>query len=84
MPPGPEWWAWELELTPHLLKRMLDRQFSETDLRQMLETWRACRPSEEPGRYVIATTFDQREWEVVVEPLADRQVVLVITAYAVQ
>jgi hypothetical protein len=32
----PEWWEWELELTPHLLKRMVDRQFDEVDLRTML------------------------------------------------
>ncbi len=32
----PEWWDWELELSPHLLKRMEDRQFNEVDLRTML------------------------------------------------
>ena len=32
----PDWWDWELELTPHLLKRMIDREFSEVDLRIML------------------------------------------------
>ncbi len=32
----PEWWDWELELCPHLLKRMMDRQFNEIDLRKML------------------------------------------------
>jgi hypothetical protein len=29
----PEWWDWELELTPHLLKRLVDRGFTEVDLR---------------------------------------------------
>jgi len=33
----PAWWVWELELTPHVLKRMVDREFTELDLRQMLE-----------------------------------------------
>jgi hypothetical protein len=33
----PEWWTWELELSPHLLRRMLDRGFSEVDLRIMME-----------------------------------------------
>lgn len=33
----PSWWDWELEFSPHLLKRMIDRQFSEVDLRRMLE-----------------------------------------------
>jgi hypothetical protein len=31
----PEWWSWDLELTPHLMKRMVDRQFNEVDLRLM-------------------------------------------------
>jgi hypothetical protein len=35
----PEWWQWEVDCSnPHLLKRMLDRSFSETNLREMLET----------------------------------------------
>lgn len=33
----PEWWSWEIELTPHLLKRMVDRSFTEVHLRRMLE-----------------------------------------------
>jgi hypothetical protein len=33
----PNWWHWELEWTPHLLKRMEDRQFNEVDLREMLQ-----------------------------------------------
>jgi hypothetical protein len=33
----PDWWEWELEISPHILKRMVDRSFSETDLRLMLE-----------------------------------------------
>ena len=80
----PEWWQWELELTPHLLKRMADRQFNEVDLRQMLVAPRGYRPSEELGRYVIETLFDNRAWEVVVEPQAEERILLVITAFAVQ
>ena len=33
----PAWWDWEIELSPHLLKRMVDRRFTEVDLRRMLE-----------------------------------------------
>jgi hypothetical protein len=32
----PPWWEWEIELTPHLEKRMEDRDFTEVDLRAML------------------------------------------------
>lgn len=39
----PPWWQWELELTPHLLKRMVDRGFTEVELREMLEKGRELR-----------------------------------------
>lgn len=76
----PEWWNWDLELTPHLAKRMADRQFSEVDLRTMLAD--AHNFAEEPqGRFVVFTRLDQRDWEVVVEPDPIDRVLLVITAY---
>ena len=34
---GPTWWDWELELSFHLEKRMLQRDFTEIDLRTMLD-----------------------------------------------
>ena len=43
----PPWWEWELELTPHLLKRMVDRGFTELDLREMLEDATNCDPDVE-------------------------------------
>jgi hypothetical protein len=33
----PTWWEWEIEITSHLETRMEDRDFTEIDLRQMLE-----------------------------------------------
>ena len=77
----PEWWEWELELTPHLLKRMADRQFSEVDLRTMLALATRCEP-EPDGRFVIYSQWGGRHWEVVVEPDYTDRVLLVITAYA--
>ena len=35
--PWPAWWEWEIEITPHLEKQMEDRDFTEIDLRAMLE-----------------------------------------------
>src|SRR2546423_15633843 len=49
----PEWWNWELELSQHLLKRMVDRQFNEVDLREMLEQATDYRPNHEQGRWAI-------------------------------
>ncbi len=69
-----------VELTPHLLKRMIDRDFSEVDLRIMLDDAREIEPEPE-GRYRIVTQRDTRIWEVIVEPDFTDQVLLVITAY---
>lgn len=81
---GPELWSWELELTPHLLKRMLDRQFGETDLRQMLENATGFRKNPEEGRFVIETQHDGRDWALIVEPSPGEQILIVVTAYPVK
>jgi len=80
----PDWWQWELELRPHLLKRMLDRGFNEIDLRQMLDNATGYRPSATAGRYVVTARYDSRDWEIVVEPDELTQQLLVITAYALE
>jgi len=77
----PAWWSWPLELSPHLLRRMLDRGFTESDLREMLEDARAVRPDAAPGRYLIETRFGGRRWEVIMEPDEAAKVVIVVTAY---
>jgi hypothetical protein len=79
----PNWWSWELELTPHLLKRMTDRHFNEVDLRTMLSvaTDYAIQLHTE-GRFIIYTKHQNRLWEVIVEPDFTDRVLLVITAYS--
>ena len=79
----PDWWDWELELSPHLLKRMGDRRFTEIDLRRMLERATARRPDVVEGRWVIETRHGRRAWEVIVEPDWERQLLVVVTAYPV-
>lgn len=79
----PEWWEWELELSPHLLKRMLDRDFSEVDLRLMIEQTTAVDEDDEPGRWVVQTKYDSQPWEVIVEPDSEDKLLVVITAYPV-
>jgi hypothetical protein len=64
----PDWWDWELELSPHLLKRMDDRCFTELDLRRMLERATGYRPDVLEGRWAIETRHRRRPWEVIVEP----------------
>jgi hypothetical protein len=77
----PEWWVWELEFTQHLLKRMVDRRFTEVDLREMLEHATGYHRNHEEGRWGIETRHADNDWIVIVEPLADETVLLVITAY---
>ncbi len=79
----PAWWDWELELPPHVLKRMVDRGFTEVDLRQMLEDASSFRPDVEEGRWVIVSRHRRRSWEIIVEPDEAEQVLVVITAYPV-
>lgn len=78
----PDWWEWELDCSnPHLLKRMVDRRFTEADLRDMLDRATDHEENHEPGRYAIQTTHNGRDWEVIVEPDADAELLVVVTAY---
>lgn len=49
----PSWWEWELERTPHVIKRMRDRAFNELDLRTMIERAKSYKPDDTEGRWVI-------------------------------
>jgi hypothetical protein len=80
----PPWWVWELEFSPHLLKRMEDRRFTEVDLRRMLEKAKDYRRDVVAGRWVIVTRHGRRAWEVIVEPLVSERLMLVVTAYPVE
>jgi hypothetical protein len=77
----PLWWEWELELSHHLLKRMIDRQFTEVDLRRMMEYPGRLRADVVEGRWIIEAWHDGRPWHVIVEPDFDERVVVVVTAY---
>ena len=77
----PPWWEWELEFTPHLLKRMADRRFTEVDLQRMLEKATDSRRDILEGRWAIRTRHRSRPWEVIVEPDFAARILIVITAY---
>ena len=79
----PEWWEWELEFTPHLLKRMEDRQFNEVDLRAMLERARTYRRDVVENRWLIQTRHKKHDWEIIVEPDDVYKLLVVVTAYPV-
>jgi hypothetical protein len=80
----PDWWDWEeLELTPHVEKRMEDRGFTEVDLRVMLEAASGYRVDVVDNRFVIETRHRGDAWEVIVEPDYVDSLLVVITAYKV-
>ena len=62
---------------------MGDRRFNELDLRGMLERARNLRENAVRGRWVVETRFRRRPWEIVVEPDMRREVLVIVTAYAV-
>jgi len=74
----PPWWDWELEISPHLVKRMFDRRFTEIDLRRMLEYANGYHRDIVQGRWVILTTYQRSRWEVIVEPDFDSQLLVVV------
>ena len=77
----PRWWNWELEPSFHLEKRMLQRNFTEVDLRTMLHHATGYHPDFIEGRWIIETHHLYHAWEVVVEPDFQESLLVVITAY---
>jgi hypothetical protein len=62
---------------------MLDRSFTETELREMLEQATNLRSDSLPGRWVVETTHSGKAWEVIVEPDTAATLVIVVTAYPI-
>jgi hypothetical protein len=82
--PWPDWWEWELEITPHLERRMEDRDFTEVDLRAMFEQAEGYHLDVVEGRWVIETRHRRRQWHVIVEPDPVERLLVVVTAYSVE
>ena len=80
----PDWWDWDLEFSSHLLKRMVDRGFLETDLREMMERASGFREDFESGRWIVDTTHDSTAWQVIVEPDDHDKLLVVITAFPIE
>jgi hypothetical protein len=62
---------------------MVDRGFSEVELREMLEIADGYRADIVEGRWVIGTRHKRRRWDVIVEPDDATEQLVVVTAYPV-
>jgi hypothetical protein len=79
----PEWWDWDLKFSLHIELRMSVRDFTEIDLRSMLTRATNYYPDEVEGRWVIDTKQRRQNWEVIVEPDFEQQLLVLVTAYKV-
>ena len=62
---------------------MADRDFTELEVRGMLQGATGIRRDVEPGRWIVSTRRRRRRWEVIVEPDPEVRVLIVIIAYPV-
>ena len=63
---------------------MIDRRFTEVDLRHMLHHARTYKPDIVGGRWAIETRRGRKDWEVIVEPDYEQKLLVVVTAYPVE
>jgi hypothetical protein len=70
-----------LELTPHLEQRMEERDFTEVDVREMLEAAIAFEPDVVEGRFVVECPLRGRRWHVIIEADPEESLLVVVTAY---
>lgn len=63
---------------------MADRRFTELDLRRMFDRATSFRRDIVKGRWVIRTRHRKRPWDVIVEPDAMENLLVVITAYPLE
>ena len=78
----PPWWNWKLFLIDHIYESMEKRHFTEIDLRRMMEKASGYHRGIVEGRWVLETRHDRQKWEVIVEPNQEKEVLEVVTAYA--
>lgn len=70
-------------MSPHVEDRMIERDFSEADLRLMIEVADGLRLAGSTRRWIVETVHLGDAWEVVVQADELDRVIVVITAYKV-
>jgi hypothetical protein len=70
-------------MSEHVLDRMEDRGFTETDVRSMLMSAQTIRGDIVAGRWIVSAFHHRRRWEIILEPDAVERLLVVITVYPV-
>ncbi|MEO0588300.1 MAG: hypothetical protein AAF078_11755 [Planctomycetota bacterium] len=76
----PQWWQWDLSLSPRLSESLDDLGVSEPDVLTMLELADRFRPARVAGRYVVEAEHADTDWDVTIEPDTARGQVTIISA----
>ena len=64
-------------------QRMEERDFTEVDVREMLEAATGFAADVVDGRFLIESQLRGRRWHVIVEPDPEDSLLVVVTAYSV-
>ncbi len=64
-------------------RRLIKREFTEIELRRMMEYATGFDRDDKEGRWVIAVRLRRADWEIIVEPIPEEEVLEVVTAYEV-
>ncbi|HEX9725681.1 MAG TPA: hypothetical protein VGC53_15485 [Vicinamibacteria bacterium] len=79
-PVWPPCWEWELKPIDHAFESMEKRDFTEIDLRRMMERATGYVRDIVEGRWVIETRRNRARWHIV-EPISEKEILEVVTAY---
>lgn len=74
---------WDLDISDHAKDNMPVREFTEVDLRRLMERATNYLPDVLEGRWRIEVRFKGQPWEVIVEPVPEKKLLVVVTAYDV-
>jgi len=64
-------------------RRLIKREFTETQLRRMMEHATGFDRDYKEGRWVIEVRLRRADWEIIVEPIPEEEILEVVTAYEV-
>ena len=61
-------------------RRLIKREFTEIELRRMMEHATGLDRDYKEGRWVIEVRLRRADWEIIVEPIPEEEILEVVTA----